>query len=375
MDLFHLFVNKIVALFEIESSSLKEFIGENGLSIGNLNLPFSGVFLAGNDDSPVQGVRDYLNKYEQAAERLNVVKMKDDPIQLFYIFRLHLLNINIEPGFFEIHDADSTRFGVVFTGSLDESIEELDLVDFPETMFALCLLEPSVEKLRIQNWAGIFESIGPFAICRKDHNIETILADSGLFLFENNSFSYEWENRVPASVNLYPSRVPEAEAAYLSALRNSASPDLAFIQLYRVFEILFAFGLKSKISESNIYDVLKTIRSFKNISELSMLSILLEQSLVQVLRFTISDFFELFGAHKPQGAYQRLNDWKISPVNTPLPTEMRATLIYYIRCSLVHSKLGEDEPFLMGPFPPTKEQALARIVEDVRNIVKSLIYP
>ncbi|GKT10342.1 hypothetical protein [Desulforhabdus sp. TSK] len=245
-------------------------------------------------------------------------------------------------------------------------------------MLAVCLLD-AIHLVNEVGWAEIFEAIGSFAIFTEEQVPYGLLADCGIFSPETRSFTFSWINEIPQGFRSRKGNIPQdAETAYIAALSSSRAPDIAFTRLYRVLEILFAVGLKTKIERSPVTEVLRVMKDFQRLSELDMLSTLLEGSSIRLPSFTLADFKELYGEHKPEGNYQKIAKWlnaasSSSPFANP-PDDLVATLIYYIRCSLVHSKLGEKEPFLLGPFSDNQIDALCHLVDDLRDIIKSLIY-
>lgn len=378
MNLLTQFRQRIASLVHVDDPSDIQ-IGVNGISFGPKTLPLINVFFSENSIYEIQNcpLSHYLSQYELKPGNSLILQHKSDEAICYNVIRLRVENQTIQQGFYEILNNSGERSGIIFTGIFSGSINQPEFINFPESLFAVCLLD-AVQSLNDVDWSEIFESIGAFAIFSGEHIPYGTLADCGIFSANTTTFTFSWINEIPQLVTNRKESVPqEAETAYIAALSTSKTPDVAFTQLYRVLEILFAVGLKAKIENSLVTEVLKVMKEFQRISELDMLSTLLERSAISFSSFTLSDFVELFGTHKPEGNYQKITSWLNSESSNPLanpPNDLIATLIYYIRCSLVHSKLGEKEPFLLGPFSDKQTDALCHLVDDARNIVKSLVY-
>lgn len=378
MSLLSHFRQRIASLTQIDDPSHIQ-IGIDGILIGSKTLPLINVFFSENNihDAASCPLSDYLGQYELKPGHNLILQHKSDEASCYNIIRLRVENQNIQQGFYEILNNSGERNGIVFTGSFSGSIDQPEFISFQESLFAVCLLD-AINQLNEVGWSEIFESLGAFAIFSGEHIPYGLLADCGIFSADTTAFTFAWINEIPQAFRSRRENVPqEAETAYIAALSTSNSPDVAFTRLYRVLEILFAVGLKAKIENSPVTEVLKVMKEFQRLSELDMLSTLLERSSIPFSSFTLTDFIELFGTHKPEGNYQKITNWLNSESSNPLanpPNDLVATLIYYIRCSLVHSKLGEREPFLLGPFSDKQIDALCHLVDDVRNIIKSLVY-
>jgi hypothetical protein len=379
MALLNVFLQKICTLFGINDVTQVLNSGDH-LSIGSKSLPLIDIFFRenGTRENTDSQLELYLNQFEIKPGSVKSIHHKNDSTNCFHIVKLHVLNENIQHGFFELTESDGTRIGFVFTGKFAGSIDQPDLTGFPEAIFAICVLDADSTLNEITGWEEVFEAIGPFAVCHKENVLQNSLAEYGIFTHSPNTFMFSWDNLIASTLRPIKHSIPhEAQMAYVAALKQSNSPDIALVNLYRTFEVLFAVGLKDKILQSAPNDVIKIFRDLKSLSELDMLSTLLEQSHVSFTHFTLTDFCSLFGTHKPEDKYRDISAWftaNSSQRNVYPPNDLRAKIIYYIRCSLVHSKLGEKEPFLIGPYTNQQTLALSNIIEDIRSIIKSLIY-
>lgn len=117
---------------------------------------------------------------------------------------------------------------------------------------------------------------------------------------------------------------------------------MAFLRLYRIFELEFAATLKSERAAAALPQVYEKLRTLHAVSEMDILRRTIKRSIVPALRFTRDDFKALFGADLPnREQYKKLSKWL--EAGTPLPDDCRAQAIYCIRCALVHSKFSETE--------------------------------
>jgi len=376
MNLLDKFIQQIALITARDPSDIQ--IKSNEILIGSDRLPLINVFFSENIifDNP-NYILDYLTQHELKPGDNLTLQCKHDKTIYYTVIRLQIKNQNIQQGCYETLNNSGDRNGIIFTGSFFGSINQPEFTSFQEILFSICLLS-SIHPLQEISWAGIFESLGSFAIFTGENIPYSSLADCGIFPASIEPFTFSWANEIPQDFRNRKDDVPqEAEKAYIAALSTSISPGVAFIQLYRAFEILFAVGLKEKIKNSAVTEVLKVMRDFKSLAELDMLSNLLNKPSISFYSFTPTDFITLFGSHKPEGTYQKITDFlypKSSCFPAKFPNNLVATIIYYIRCSLIHSKLGEKEPFLLEPFSDKKINALCNLVEDMRNIIKSLVY-
>ena len=373
MNLSERLIANIAQLFGIDDISQITIQG-NSVSIAGNDLSCENVLFNERLGGSQSSLSDYLAEYNVGPE-LSISHITDVTLG-FNVQKLRLINGEIRHGFYTLESSEGSPKGVVFTGLCSGSLEEPNLTMFPEVIFALCILEPCGVLEEVKGWAPIFEALGPFAVLCKEELPICPLAECGIFGSESNPFSFHWDNELPRTIQT-PNREtpPEAEAAYVAALANSNTPGIAFTQLYRVLEIYFAIGLRERIKNSDIREVLKEMKRFKDLSELTMLSTLLAPIPVPFSKFTATDFRKLYGTHTPTSSnYAPIKDWLAKTPMTIPSGNLRALLIYYVRCSLVHSKLGETEPFLMEPYTIDQVESLSRIIEDMRTIIQHLLY-
>lgn len=373
MSLLNRFMQSIADICGVSSDSIQ--IDGEKIIVGSHELPLIGVFFnppEGSSSSVFQLV-DYFDAYEEDSAAVGKILSKDPNKNTLHASGLNVLNQGIDAGVYEISGIDGQRI-VVFTGSFAGTSGHPDLTSFPEVLIAIAVLH----KMRCADsvsWASVIEGLGPFVVFPTDPPPLLSLGECGLAVRRQNTFSFTWSNNIPSVVQSMKAGIPEeAEAAYLAALQDSAIADVAFLRLYRVLEILFAGTYKDEIANADLGRVIALIQLFQSTSELDTLRKLVDKSNTNFSRFTKSDFDILFRGHRPQGNYTKIATWLNDTTTTPLPVGIRAHIIYYVRCALVHSKMTEKEPFLIGPFSPDQEEALKRLVEDTRDIVKNLLF-
>lgn len=319
---------------------------------------------------------DYLDSYSIKSKGENPVEffLQGPDNRVLCVRKLIVVNENVSPGIYVV-DEDKKEKKIIFTGSFGDSKEEPDLVPYPELLLAIAVLKPIYEtKEELGSLASIFEVFGAFVIDFSETVNSSVICDCGLlYANQRNCFSFDWHNDVSHALRKKKENIPEeALLAYLCALRESTTVDVAFCKLYRVLEVLFAGLFKNKISDAPLDKVIALIHSLQSSSELKILSDLLVGSSAS-FRFSRDDFNSLFGEYRPQNKnYEKIGKWLDD--NQRVGNAPVALIVYYVRCALVHSKMNEKEPFLMGPFSEAQERALGNLVEDIRDIVKELLF-
>lgn len=369
MTLLELFIENIADICGVSGESIQQ--DDDKILLGSHELPFTDVFFK-KDTSTSQWI-DYLNAYEKDPLLDGKILLKKKNDDFLNIHGLNVLNQNIDAGIYEINGIDGKRI-VVFTGSInDATSENPDLTSFPEVLLAIAVLG----KIRCAgsvSWANILEGLGPFVIFSTGCPLLS-LGECGLSLRQQNTFSFTWNNNLPPVAQTRKPNIPEeAEKAYIVALQDSTTADIAFLRLYRVLEILFAGTYKDEIVNADLSKVIALIQQCNSTSELNTLRKLVDNSNYKFMFFTKNNFNILFKNHQPQGNYAKITNWLNNTTTTIPPHEIRALIIYYIRCALVHSKMNEKEPFLIGPFSYDQEDALKHLVEDTRGIIKDLLF-
>lgn len=368
MNLLTRFIQNIADICGVPGEQIQP--DSDKIIVGSHELPLVGVFF--NESTSATQLTDYFDAYEEDAHIIGKILSKAPSHDILTVSGLNVLNKNIDPGVYEINRIDGKKI-VVFTGSISNTSENPDLTSFPEILLAIAVLS-KIRCVESVSWADILEGLGPFVIFSTDSPLFAF-GECGLSFRRQNAFSFAWSNSLPSVAQVTKSGTPEeAETAYLAALHDSATADVAFLRLYRVLEILFAGTYKNQIANAPLSKVIALIQLFQSTSELDTLKRLLDTSTLNFTRFKNTDFDALFLKHRPQGNYTKITTWLNDAATTIPPPEIRAFIIYYIRCALTHSKMTEKEPFLIGPFSLAQEEALKNLVEDTREIIKSLLF-
>jgi hypothetical protein len=376
MSLRQKFTQQIAAMYGVSNLS-NVGIDSESITIGSHSLPLVDVFFKGVT-IPSQSIPlfDYLDRFLCDPDDNRIFREKLTSSEYCTVIPLRVENEMIQHGFHILSDTDGTSIGTLFTGKFASSHAQPDLTEFRDAILAVCAFDPISGASVGLDWHGLFESFGAFAICNSATVPYGLLAESGLFSRDTRRVDFSWSSWPPQTMRKRQDGIPdEAERAYIEALSCSGGPDIAFTRLYRVMEVLFAFGLKAKVNGAKVNEVLRIFREFKDLSELKMLTSLLDGKSCPFTSFTLDDFKALYKSHRPDQKYDKLGKWLDNSKQTCFPNqEVIPSLIYYVRCSLVHSKLDEKEPFLLGPFTHEEHVALQHITEDLRDIVRSLIY-
>lgn len=275
---------------------------------------------------------------------------------------------------------EQPEFGVIdlnpngnrlFLGKFGATVAEIDLSQCPEILLGVACLQPRTSA-PAREWASILEAWGPF-VALQGTAPEESMAEIGCFLSCNAPALPEFAS--PSRVRPFQVRhttSPEALKAYVLGLQSIDGPDVAFLRLYRIFELEFAATLKDEMSTAALPEVYERLRSLHSVSELEILKRTIERSSVAISRFTCDDFRALFGSHEPsREQYKKIAKWL--DTGAAVPNDCRGQLIYYIRCALVHSKFSETEKFLFGPFEGSRAEALRHVLSDMRDIIRDIL--
>lgn len=272
-----------------------------------------------------------------------------------------------EYGIIEIVPGDAW----LFLGDFEQTVDQLDLGQYPELLLCIACFEPR-RISAVREWAVILESWGPFVASQGEPPLQA-LAEIGCFLQSAAPTLPDFS--LPSKVRRFQARATtstEAMNAYVLGLQSTDGPDVAFLRLYRIFELEFAATLKAEMSSAPLTQVYEKLRTLHSVSELDILKRTIDRSTVPISRFTCDNFRALFGADLPtREHYKKLARWLETGV--ALPNDSRALLIYYVRCALVHSKFSETERFLFGPFEADRSAALCHIVADMRDILRDIL--
>lgn len=375
MSLFDELKENIAAAHNIDPQKLYE--DDTSLSVGSYRLEFKDVFIK---QGTLETVKEFLSSYIRLQPYDEIIRFKQkNKDTIISIVKLYSINTELESGFYEIKDVQNKNI-LLFTGKLDNNTDNIDLTNYLQVLLALTVF---LEGKTIDNlyWSSILKVIGPFAIFpydiqeKRDTLNFIFLAQHGLFKAQNQVFSFEFEKLIPKNIKYNKCNYSnEAALAYIIALQDSPTVDTAFLRLYRVLEVLFAEHYKTQIMDANIRETLYLIKKYISISELDTLKEIVISSPFTFTTFTQQDFKFLFNNHSPENQiYRKITKWLDNDLDKKHDKEVFVLIIYYVRCALVHAKL-EKEPFLLGPFSPSQEEALSHLVKDIKELVETLLF-
>jgi len=262
-------------------------------------------------------------------------------------------------------------------------------------LLALFLLEqdsdvPNLEKSA--GWPAIYEKIGPFIVSNENNFVDCDLYRHGIFTsmpLGDEVVQHQWKGIAQdLSLSSPKQGVPlEAVNAYKEALRISTTVDLSYINLFKVIEVLYAWGLKEQVNLISLDNIYNALREGSVTSELSMVKYIRQASGVNVLSyFTRNDFkklFPLFESNKPQN-YKAMKKWldgngfNTVAINSPKDDiknfDFISEIFYYVRCALVHSKLDASAHSIRAPYSKDVYIALNKMVHELRHMIDMVMY-
>ncbi|WP_421346691.1 hypothetical protein [Aeromonas veronii] len=359
-------------------------------------LDLDGVFFDGISQVDIEA---YINDFT-----INVISdghfsIKANSSHEYYEFyKVKNLNKQLSHGMYTISGNGAMDDCIVFTGEFDSGLAQLDLTDTPEFIFSILLFNPpsNYTMPASVSWDTVFSAVGSFVFVKSNaFDIRTLYPYG--FFFDSGAYSVSYEKEfkyneieintavVKSINNSIPATVLEpALKAYSNVLLTNAAIELDFVNLHRVFEILYAWALKkyiASISEVLIYDRIN--KNGKNggspllTSERSMTCYIVEHSGVSSLsNFTSQDMLDLFGVATPVdfNAKGSVKSWVVNNANVAMNAEFVGEVLYFVRCALVHSKVRASEMYLMGPFSAVQTTALKKLVRIQRDILERLLY-
>lgn len=290
--------------------------------------------------------------------------------------RLRCMDSGIDAGVFALTTADPSERFVVFTGSFGTTVSQPDLSDYPELVLSLALLAPVKQLAGPPSWTALLECLGPlviFGTSRRDY----ALAEVGLTVTAAISYRVRTVPVSAQTVREVRSGVPsEAVHAYVQTLCAQDGADVVFLRAFRICELLIAKTAQTEIAAANLAEVYKRIRAIQSSSEHDMVRKVLIGCGGAFATFTKQDFEALFGTHRPaRENYTKITKWlDAANANDIPPVDVAASIVYYIRCALVHAKMGDNEPFLFPPFQGASATAIEHLADDLVGWTRTLLF-
>ncbi|MFM5585317.1 hypothetical protein ACET8Y_21775 [Aeromonas veronii] len=387
-----LIIDKIADIFGTSPGSI--LFADQAFSYANNPLDLEGVFF--DDGISHEEIVAYLNSFTYSFiddYHFKVVSPSDS----FEFYKVENINKQLPPGIYTILGGNTSDSCVVFTGDFDNGFAQIDLTAMPEIIFAILLFSAPQNHTIPNNvsWEAVFSALGSFIYVNYSTFDVRSLYPYGLFYNSNhNSVAYAKDFRgneilsntaIVKKVNSsIPATVLEpALKAYSNVLLTSSAIELDFVNLHRVFEVLYAWALKKyigNISEELIYDLVS--KNGKNnkpsmTSERSMTCNIVSHSGLSLLNnLTNQDILDLFGvtASSDLNAKGNFDKWLSNNPAAVINAELIGEILYFVRCSLVHSKVTSSEIYLMGPFSSVQKNVLEKLVNIQRDILERLLY-
>jgi hypothetical protein len=266
---------------------------------------------------------------------------------------------------------------VLFTGEFDGDSEDVMIED---PYLSMCFLSPllidDVIDVPEFSWRKLVELVGPFIIT--EENLVAYLPISVC------GFTLEYDTQtidppLDTIADVIKRRVVSPDTRHIirgidHAFHGSVDVDVAFLRCYRVFELSWASHIKEKITTSSIEDVLKEIKSLKKFEELIVLKDIFAKNGVLLAGFSKQDFYDLFSlGHSPANQnYSELQKW-LKARSMAMNAKLSAEIVYYVRNALVHAKIEDGEPYLMGPPSGLGVAALKKLTTELYTSLKRLI--
>lgn len=267
----------------------------------------------------------------------------------------------------------------VFTGTFGQTISSPNLDACPELLLAIAVWEPDTTLTHGFDWVSLLQAWGA-VVCIFD--TQQAPSDRLAYCGYGGRLDQTWaplfvQLKGAPALRAQPTALTEARDAFRAALKVTHEPDLAFIRLYRIFEIEFATTVKAQIANAPLPELIGILRSNQSSTELETLRKVLDRSNTPFTHFSRSDWDILFGStHTPsRDSYGGLTKWLADPAkpSTP-PLPCRAYLIYYVRNALVHAKMQKGDVSLLPPFSSAQQQSLGRLFEDCLAIIKNILF-
>lgn len=300
----------------------------------------------------------------------------EDEIDRIYFKQLIVKNHGLDKGIHDLRINDKTKQPYIYIAG-GRTNSEIDLSKYREILYIITKLPIIGEHEGILGWTELLNCFGSFVVYFDSScQICDSLCEYGIFEYRPNTFALTWESSPDFNMFFPKTEIPvEAIRSYIGSLENSDNPELAFFQLYRTFEVLFAFILKDKISTSDIREILNIISNDTK-KELNLLKFVIEKSGYSFTSFTLGDLERLVDRRYwvKKSYADLLSKTRGMMPSDMVPDDVRSHAIYIVRCAIVHSKLDSESAVLLPPYTLHEVNALTHLVEDVRGILKCLLF-
>lgn len=344
----------------------------------SFSLDVLSVFFpdAGSEEKAIEEFNAYCCKYTYDANHDCFISTEDVNDRIFFK-QLSVRNQSLDVGIHDLQVSNYTKQPYIsIAGGRTES--EIDLSRYKEILYVMPKLQLIEGYEGSLGWTELLNCFGTFVVYFDDRDrICDGLVEYGLFPHRTKNFSLAWESSPDFKLNFPKIDVPtEAIRAYSAALEISDNPEIAFFLIYRAFEVLFAPSIKEKVSTADVREVIRFISNKKTTTELELLKLVIENSSYSFSEFTIGDLVCLVDKKHWKGDNYSviLGETNGKPPTDLIPNSIIAPAIYIVRCAIVHSKLDSESAALLPPYTLPEINALTHLVEDVRGLLKCLLF-
>lgn len=259
--------------------------------------------------------------------------------------------------------------------SVEDNMIDVSLYPFPSIYFFLG--GPLSVHEGQRSLSSYFNHFCAFVAYETDPPLER-LARSGYQLRSRTVFQYPF---VEINSSVRHERKSDVPGIVFDAWRHSLSPSLgpdeAFLKAYRVLETVFAYAMRKQLLGGNEYNFYRFSRGVFSMTELDALESVFSLSSQKFTESSVAHFLAMYPSAVStslDGKYKKLGKWAMNSNSWSVPNDIRAALVYYVRCSLVHAKTKDDELFLLGPFSSDCQDALMALYCDIVNFSTSVVF-
>ncbi|WP_409012225.1 hypothetical protein [Aeromonas salmonicida] len=354
------------------------------LVIAGHELKLRDVFFEQNKAE--QEILDYINSFSVTQNQDGVLFIADgsgEEYCLYCVDNCHSNSLLME-GIYNI-PGDGGVIYTVFSGKFSR-ISTPDMSSSPYLIFGLLLIEPGMLNGGVPDWSDIYEAIGPFVCVNTSNHHCDALIEFGFFkrsaVATSSSYIHSFKDGGLLSNSVIARKINEeipeaARKAYKYALKTKANPDVTFINNHRVFEVLYAWGLKNYIASLSLDAIYSTLQKSKSISSeaemmkqvVSLSNITFPSSLRPQVVIDLFDGASVNDITESGPIKQWLNGQNSRP-----DLILLADILYLIRNALVHSKIDSSRNYLMGPYTAVQNASLSILIEAQKEVIDAVVY-
>ncbi|MFU1552460.1 hypothetical protein ACM3N8_01675 [Aeromonas sp. A04] len=354
------------------------------LVIASHELKLRDVFF--EQDKVEQDILNYIDSFSVVNNNDGVLFIANGSGEeyCFYCVDNSHTNTALMEGIYTI-PGDGAAIYTVFSGKFSP-ISTPDMSSSPYLIFGLLLIEPGMLNGGLPDWSDIYEAIGPFVCVNTSNHHCDDLIEFGFFkrstVATSSSYIHSFKDSGLLSNSAIARKIndeiPEAaRKAYKYALKTKANPDVTYINNHRVFEVLYAWGLKNYIASLSLDAIYSTLQKSKSISsEAEMM-----KQVVSLSRITFPSsltpqvILDLFDGASVNDITESgpIKQWLNGQNHRP-DLNLLSDILYLIRNALVHSKIDSSRNYLMGPYTAVQNSSLSVLIEAQKEVVDAVVY-